>query len=279
MAMKRPNSKRNLDMAIRRLGSADEDYVANRTLIANAIVGSLMPSGAVKGGSAMKLRYGDTLTRASNDLDAARRTNMDEFNEEFGEALILGWQGFTGRLVPRRKARPRGVPAAYVMQPFDVRLSYLATPWCTVQLELGHNEIGDADNPDMFVPKDANRLLASMGFPKLGPIATMSLRHQVAQKLHGASYAGSNRAHDLIDLQIIASSSDLDLPSVRATCTRLFAYRQQQEWPPTITKQECWDELYEAQRVPDVLPTVNEAVAWANALVRSIDDAAAAPSP
>lgn len=42
MAMKRPNSKRNLDMAIRRLGSADEDYVANRTLIANAIVGSLM---------------------------------------------------------------------------------------------------------------------------------------------------------------------------------------------------------------------------------------------
>ncbi len=278
MAVKRPNSKRNLDMAIRRLGSSNEDYVANRTLIANAIVGSLMPGGAVKGGSAMKLRYGDASTRASNDLDAARRTGMDEFKEEFEEALTLGWQGFTGRLVPGRQAKPRGVPAAYVMQPFDVRLSYLGTPWCTVQLELGHNEIGDADEPDMVAPADANRLLASMGFPELGPIATMGLAHQVAQKLHGASSAGSSRAHDLIDLQIIASASDLDLPSVRATCARLFAYRQQQGWPPTITKQEDWDELYEAQRVPGVLPTVDEAVAWANALVRSIDEAIAVPS-
>lgn len=273
MAVKRPNSKRNLDMAIRRLGSTDEDYVANRTLIANAIAGSLMPGSAVKGGSAMKLRYGDASTRASNDLDAASRTSMTEFEGEFGEALMLGWQGFTGRLVPGRQARPRGVPAAYVMQPFDVRLSYLGAPWCTVQLELGHNEIGDADNPDIVVPVDANRLLTSMGFPELGPIATMNLRHQVAQKLHGASSTGSSRAHDLIDLQIIASSSRLDLPSVRETCIRLFAYRQQQEWPPTITKQEGWDELYEAQRVPGALPTADEAVAWANALVKSIDGA------
>ena len=63
MAMRRPNSKRNLDMAIRRLGSSNEEYVANRTLVANAIVGSLMPYGAVKGGSAMKIRYGDDATQ------------------------------------------------------------------------------------------------------------------------------------------------------------------------------------------------------------------------
>lgn len=275
MAVKKPNSKRNLDMAIRRLGTSDENYVANQTLIANAIVGSLMPGGAVKGGSAMKLRYGDASTRASNDLDAARRTSMEEFKEGFSEALMIGWQGFTGRLVPGRQARPRGIPSAYVMQPFDVRLSYQGAPWCTVQLELGHNEIGDADNPDMVVPADANHLLASMGFPALGPIATMGLRHQVAQKLHGASSVGSSRAHDLIDLQIIASESNLDLPSVRATCVRLFAYRQQQRWPPVIVKQEGWDELYEAQRVPGVLPTTDEAVAWANALVRSIEETAA----
>lgn len=39
MAVKRPNSKRSLGMAIWHLGSADEDYVANRTLIANVALG------------------------------------------------------------------------------------------------------------------------------------------------------------------------------------------------------------------------------------------------
>ncbi len=37
--MKRPNSVRNLDMAIRRFGASEEDYLGNRTAIANAIVG------------------------------------------------------------------------------------------------------------------------------------------------------------------------------------------------------------------------------------------------
>ena len=29
-----------------------------------------------------------------------------------------------------------------------VRLSYLGKPWCTVPLEVGHNEIGDAHDAD-----------------------------------------------------------------------------------------------------------------------------------
>lgn len=41
---------------------------------------------------------------------------------------------------------------------------------------------------------------------------------------------------------------------------------------------EFKDELYEAQRVPGVLPTADEAVAWANALVRSIEEATEVPS-
>lgn len=34
------------------------------------------------------------------------------------------------------------------MQPYDVKLDYLGKPWCTVPLEVGHNEIGDADAAD-----------------------------------------------------------------------------------------------------------------------------------
>lgn len=39
---KRPNSRRNLDMAIRRLGDEEGDYEKNRFLITNAIVGQML---------------------------------------------------------------------------------------------------------------------------------------------------------------------------------------------------------------------------------------------
>ena len=215
MAVKRPNSKRNLDMALRRMGGADEEYVRRRTLVANAIVASLMPDGAVKGGSAMKIRFGDDETRASTDLDAARASGFDEFVRSLEDALAEGWCGFEGRVVPLEPAHPRNVPQGHVMRPFDVKLAYLGSPWCTVSLELGHNEIGDADEPDFVVPADANRALSSMGFPELGPIPTMPLHHQVAQKLHGASEQGSARAHDLVDLQIIVSRGEVDYALTR----------------------------------------------------------------
>jgi hypothetical protein len=34
-----------------------------------------------------------------------------------------------------------------VMRPYDVKLAFHGRSWHTVKLELGHNEIGDADNP------------------------------------------------------------------------------------------------------------------------------------
>ena len=88
MVAKRPNSKRNLDMALRRIGGVDEDYVRRRTVVANAIVASMMPDGAVKGGSAMKIRFGDAATRASTDLDAARATSLEIFVGKLEDALV-----------------------------------------------------------------------------------------------------------------------------------------------------------------------------------------------
>lgn len=40
-------------------------------------------------------------------------------------------------------SKSRGIRFDYVMQPCDVKLKYLGIPWFTVQLEVGHNEIGD----------------------------------------------------------------------------------------------------------------------------------------
>lgn len=270
MAVRRPNSKRNLDMAIRRLGG-DDGYVRRRTSVANAVVASLLPDGAVKGGSALKIRFGESGTRATTDLDAARASDLNAYVRALEQALDNGWEGFEGRLVPAKPAHPRGVPEGYVMRPYGVKLSYLGGAWCTVTLELGHDEIGDADDPDFIEPADANHTLAALGFPVLPPVPTMALHHQIAQKLHGASEPGSKRAHDLIDLQLIVERGNIDWELTRETCERLFSYRQCQPWPTTIEKGEGWDDLYAAQLTEGTaLRTADEAVAWANELVARI---------
>ena len=67
-------------------------------------------------------------------------------------------------MVEKNPASPDGIPEQYVMQPYDVKLDYLGKPWCTVPLEVGHNEIGDADAPDWAELADAGELFEAMGF-------------------------------------------------------------------------------------------------------------------
>ena len=240
MQTKRPNSRRNLDIALEKLvGKAD--LVAKRTIVANAIVAQMLPDSSVKGGSAIKMRLGDSATRFTTDLDVARASSLEKFAEHLGSALSAGWNGFTGHLVERRQAHPKNVPAQYVMQPFSVKLSYNNKPWLTVELEVGHDEIGDASNPDLVVPSDANALLEALGFPPIGPVPIMPLHHQIAQKLHAVSEVSSMRAHDLIDLQLIDAAYEGDYSDVRRTCVRLFAYRNMQSWPPFIKTNPAWE--------------------------------------
>ncbi|MGI8521884.1 MAG: nucleotidyl transferase AbiEii/AbiGii toxin family protein, partial [Nocardioidaceae bacterium] len=106
------------------------------------------------------------------------------------------------------------------------------------------------------------------------PVPVMRADHQVAQKLHAVSGEGSERARDLVDLQLIDRGEDLDLSQVRATCARLFEYRRQQPWLPTVAVGEGWGTLYEAA-IEDVqaLPDVEAAVAWVNAFVERIEAA------
>ena len=271
--MNRPNSRRNLDIAIERIAGA-RDPLRLRRLMANAVVAQLLPDGVVKGGSALKLRFGSDATRFSTDLDAARTLEVEDYIKALDAALEEGWNGFTGTLVRKPQAHPAGVPQCYVMQPFDVKLSYNGKSWITVPLEVGHNEIGDAEDPDMVIPEELSRTFEELGFPALEPMPLMRLPYQVAQKLHGVSEKGSDRAHDLVDLQVQLSEGDVNLGETRAICARLFDYRGLQPWPPRIEKGAAWEVLYaEAAEGLGVIPDADEAVAWANELVRRIEEA------
>jgi Nucleotidyl transferase AbiEii toxin, Type IV TA system len=196
---------------------------------------------------------------------------LARFRSKFEEALAGGWAGFTGRLVERSAPRPPAVPTADVMQPVDVKLDYRGRSWCTVKCEIGHNEIGDADEPEFQLADDLVGLFTEVGLEVPGQVPVMRADHQIAQKLHAVSGEGSERARDLADLQLLDKSEDLDLGQVAATCVRLFDYRRQQGWPPLVVVGERWDTLYtDAAEGLDVLPAVEEAVAWVNDFVRRI---------
>ena len=275
--MKRqPNSKSNLERAISRYVGNDA-VRANELAVsfANAIVAQMIGAGVVKGGSSLKLRYGDKATRVTRDLDAAWSADLDSFLKDIGMKLKSGWNGFFGEVVVLKQASPKGVPFEYVMQPCAVHLSYLGTPWRIVDMEIGHNEIGDADAFDLIpVPSEISLLVEHLCFPSLGEVRAMKLEYQVAQKLHGMTERGSKRAHDLIDLQLIVAQDEFDMGKAASVCSELFRYRRKQPWPTFVVKNENWDAVYADQKGSlDVLPTVDEAIAWANDLIKAIDAA------
>ena len=269
-----PNSKSNLERAISRYAGNDA-VRANELAVAfsNAIVAQMIGDGVVKGGFSLKLRYGDKATRVTKDLDAAWSVGLDSFLKDIGAKLKLGWNGFAGEVVVLKQASPRGIPFEYVMQPCAVHLSYLGSPWRVVDMEIGHNEIGDADAFDVIpVPQEIALLAEHLCFPALGEVRAMKLEYQVAQKLHGATERGSKRAHDLIDLQLILAQTGIDLVKTAKICRELFRYRRKQPWPSLVVKNENWDVVYANQKGNlDVLPTVDEAIKWANELIEKID--------
>lgn len=271
---KKPNSRRNLDLALDREYGRGKEAMQARTAMANAIVGQLLPGGVVKGGSSLRLRYGYAQTRFTTDLDAAREQDVDAFVEDLSEALAKGWQGFTGTVAPLEPSSPEGVPEDYVMRPFAVKLAYNTKSWVTVQLEVGHDEIGDTSEPEYFIADDIVAMFERLGFEPPSPVALMPLHHQVAQKLHGLTDEDSERAHDLVDLQLIDTHGGIDLAKAHEACTRLFRSRGKQAWPPTIVEGDGWDRIYDNAREDlPILPTVTEAVAWGNGLIARIDEA------
>ena len=265
---------RHLDDAIRRMcDSLPESYIHARTMMANAIVAHLVPDGVIKGGSALKMRFGNEKSRFTTDLDTATAMDPTLYIEELDRTLKAGWEGFSGRVVAGDPASPDGVPAEYVMKPYDVKLTYAGKPWCTIPLEVGHNEIGDADVADWAYSSDVAALFEGVGLPSPGKAPLMLIDHQIAQKLHAVTNGG-DRARDLVDLQLIVRNCEVDLQTVRNTCVRLFVYRKAQEWPPTVVKQTGWSGLYTEQSsgLP-VLQSVEEAIDWANSFIKQIDEA------
>lgn len=276
--MKTPNSATNLGKALSRYCGKNKDDIRLARAMADVVVAQMLPDGVVKGGCSLMFRYGGGVTRYTKDVDTARVIDLERYLDALRVKLSDGWNGFTGKLTDVEPPSPPNVPKPYVMMPFDIKLQYLGRPWMTVRIEIGHNEIGDADAFESSLPEDIADAFIALGFPRPAAIPVMKLSYQVAQKLHAVSSKNSDRAHDLIDLQLMDAHSTLDLADIRSKCERLFDYRREQAWPPELVKGAIWDKVYDEARstlrdATTILPDVDAAIQWANALIARIAEA------
>jgi hypothetical protein len=244
-------------------------------MLVTVVLAQMLPPAAVKGGTALKLRLGIDGSRFSLDLDVARKDAEDAFLEQFAASLREGWGGFTGEIRDTGKvSNPSGVPQEYIMISRNVKVQYAGQDLITVLLEIGHDELGDTDNPARWMPDDILGLFAALRLPQPQPVPVIADDHQIAQKLHAVSAPGSERAHDLVDLQLLAAGCDIGDAAVGARCRQLFRSRKVHEWPPTIELGSGWEELYAASAngLP-VAQDVHTAITWANDYIARLNAA------
>ncbi|MEZ5320484.1 MAG: nucleotidyl transferase AbiEii/AbiGii toxin family protein [Microthrixaceae bacterium] len=185
-----PIHRASLEQRLRNIcGSLGINELRTRTSLAHTVVAQMLPAGVVKGGAAIKLRVGDQASRLTTDLDAARAAThtVETYTAELSDRLSEGWHGFTGRLVDREPADPPDVPAEYVMQPFEVKLSFNGQSYVTVPLELGHDEVGSTDQPRLALDAGITEVFERLGFPTPAPVPVLAVEHQIAQKLHACT--------------------------------------------------------------------------------------------
>jgi Nucleotidyl transferase AbiEii toxin, Type IV TA system len=168
-----------------------------------------------------------------------------------------------------------------------VKLDYLGKPFATVPVELSHAEGRSGDEHDQ-IPVDEYK---TIGLAPRGPVHCLSLRYQIAQKIHACTdpldgvrdndrardlIEDNDRARDLIDLQLLTLVvDDGQLKPIRSACMEIFTGRQRHPWPPEVRVWPAWPALYSAATGSlgsDVVPDVEQAAQWLRVLIRAIDE-------
>src|SRR5207249_3115603 len=130
----------------------------------------------------------------------------------------------------------------------QIKLNYRGRSWATVQLEVAAAE-GEAGREIDRVPGTP---LDSLGLAVPTEVPCVSVRYQIAQKLHACTEVPTegrtnDRFRDLVDLILLEEMvQDEDWTAVRRACEEVFGLRSKQAWPPAATLFDGWGEPYRA---------------------------------
>ncbi len=271
-----------------------------RVMLCTLVVSQMLPDAvAVKGGMGVKLRFGERGTRATSDLDVSTRARGEDFETAFRSRLATGWGtvppskgelrrdaeaprrvAFTATMRTVRAHDPGLTRPEYVMHPYRVSIAFLGTPWGALDVEVSDPEVTSYAPAISEIDGDLMRFGAIFGFGELHPVALVDLEYQIAQKLHAVTDPAYERAHDLVDLQLLWNA-DPNLTRLRELCVSTFTWRREPPWPPLpLRAMDGWELAYadaraetEVDGYSPVLPTISTAHAWLSERLRSLSDA------
>lgn len=193
----------------------------------------------LKGGVAIELRL-KLRARTTSDCDLAYRVRSEEIFDLIDEAIRDPWNGFQVT---------RGVPETRegtAFQRVDMKLSYKGRSWGTLPVELAPAEGNMAAEADL-IEADG---LADLQVPLPERVRCLSVRYQVAQKIHACTEVfdeppENDRFQDIMDLLLLEEMiRNVGLSQTREACVEIFELRRKQPWPPTVTVYESWPEPY-----------------------------------
>lgn len=229
------------------------------------------PLFAVKGGSALELRYGPA-ARASRDIDLAFRGTVSQIHRTLTTAAASGWSGFHGRVLDPQEL---SIPWAGVAgQRITVKLTYLGKPFTTVPIEV-------VAAPTIHIELVAPTRLDAVGLDAPGLIPCLNLNHQIAEKLHACTdpldgLKNNERVSDLLDLTLIEDLAlDLNLAMVREACVDVFSDRATHPWPPVVSLKPHWKVLWSnlVQDSDFYIEDITDVIARTNGLITRIAQA------
>lgn len=224
----------------------------------------------LKGGVTMELRL-NLRARATQDLDAAVRSRSTEMLDRLRDALDAGHDGFTATTADVHRVGDTGAVRA------TVKLSYRGRPWGTVPVEMAPIEGGAGEDIERVPARDLDRL----GLDGPADVPCVSVRYQVAQKLHACTEVfdegpANGRFRDLIDVLLLRELlAPDDLPRVRAACVEVFALRDKHAWPPPLAPPNEWRAGYAVLATEMAFPlvVVDDAADAVRRLIEEIDQA------
>jgi len=227
------------------------------------------PRFLIKGGISMELRLG-LAARATKDVDVVFRGDPSELVDALDEAFAQPYSGFEFR----RKTELEPIRETGSHR-FDVQVSFHGKSWETIQVEAAPAE---ADEAEIVV---AAISLADFSLDGPDRITCLSLRYQIAQKLHAVTETPADgrtnlRHWDLTDLILLQTLVPEDLAGVRAACSEVFEARATHPWPPALDVVDLWREPYlaDVERMGVDLPAdVDQAAEKVRRFIAEIDRA------
>lgn len=218
----------------------------------------------LKGGVAIELRVGGG-ARATKDVDLVFFGDTNRLGEILDEDLGEPYSVFS---FERKEVETRGEG---LFRQVDVKLLFRGRSWATLKLEIAKPDSRETDGEEVeAIP------IGEFGIEGPRMVRCLSLRYQIAQKLHAVTQRfekGENeRFRDLIDL-IICRDLVTNLGEVREACIDTFDARNLHAWPPTLQVPDSWAEPYTAlaEEMDFPVTDVGDAADQAREFISKID--------